>query len=186
MNSEPTTQSVLFPDLFAGKQVVVKLDQEHSSSDGGALLLKAVDEELGLTNATNALAACVEESRQPGKIRHDLEELLRQRMFGIACGYADANDAARIADDPMQNLLVGRDPIAGTALAGGLTTHVQYNNSGTIAGNANFVWDNSNGRVGIGTTSPSEALHVVGNAYLSANLYSARVTPWLAGSAERR
>ena len=114
MNSEPTTQSVLFPNLFEGKQVVVKLDQEHSSSDGGALLLKAVDEELGLTNA---LAACVEESRQPGKIRHDLEELLRQRMFGIACGYADANDAARIADDPMQKLLAGRDPIAGTALA---------------------------------------------------------------------
>jgi hypothetical protein len=38
-------------------------------------------------------------------------------VFGIACGYADCNDAARLADDPIQKLLVGRDPVAGQALA---------------------------------------------------------------------
>ncbi len=38
-------------------------------------------------------------------------------MFAIACGYADCNDAARLAEDPIQKLLVGRDPIAGQALA---------------------------------------------------------------------
>ena len=38
-------------------------------------------------------------------------------MFGIACGYADGNDAARIADDPMFKLLAGRDPVTGLALA---------------------------------------------------------------------
>jgi hypothetical protein len=107
-------QTVLFPQLGDGKLVVAKLDQEHSSSDGGALLLKAVDEQLGLSRG---LAACIEDPRQPGKIRHEIEELLRQRVFGIACGYADANDAARIADDPIHKLLAGRDPIAGEALA---------------------------------------------------------------------
>ncbi len=114
MSTDPTTQIALFPHLGDGKHVVAKFDQEHSSSEGGALLLKAVDEQLGLSRW---LAACLEDSRQPGKVRHEIEELLRQRMFGIACGYADANDAARIADDPMHKLLAGRDPIAGEALA---------------------------------------------------------------------
>lgn len=114
MNTHSTIQSALFPELVRGKTVVAKLDVEHSSSEGGALLLKAVDDQLGLSRR---LAACIEDPRQPGKIRHEIGELLRQRTFGIACGYADANDAARIADDPMHKLLAGRDPIAGEALA---------------------------------------------------------------------
>ena len=114
MNTNSITQSVLFPQLFSRQTVVAKFDQEHSSSDGGALLLKAIDEQLGLSQR---LAACLGDRRQPGKIRHEIEELLRHRTFGIACGYADGNDAARIADDPMHKLLAGRDPIAGEALA---------------------------------------------------------------------
>src|SRR5436190_1499893 len=44
-------------------------------------------------------------------------ELVRQRVFGLAAGYADCNDAARLADDVIHKLVVGRDPIAGPALA---------------------------------------------------------------------
>lgn len=83
-------QFVLFPQLFEGKPAVARFDQENSSSDGGALLLKAVDEQLGLSRR---VAACIEDRRQPGKIQQELEELLCQRLFGIACGYADTNDA---------------------------------------------------------------------------------------------
>jgi hypothetical protein len=103
----------LFPDL-TGKQVVAKFDQAHSSSDGGALLLKAVDDRLGLSER---LAACIDDPRQPGKVHHEIHELLRQRLFAIACGYPDGNDAARLASDPIQKLLVERDPVAGDALA---------------------------------------------------------------------
>jgi hypothetical protein len=108
-----TEQSVLFPDLF-GKLVVAKFDQPHASSDGGAILLKAADRRLGLTDR---LAACLRDHRQAGKITHGLAELLRQRVFALACGYADCNDAARLADDPIHKMLVGRDPIDGDALA---------------------------------------------------------------------
>ncbi|MGH8701012.1 MAG: IS1380 family transposase, partial [Burkholderiales bacterium] len=108
-----TTQTVLFPELFA-KVVVAKFDQAHSSADGGALLLKAADERLRLSER---LAAAIVDRRQPGKRRHEMTELLRQRLFGIACGYADANDASRLAQDPIHKLLVERDPIAGAALA---------------------------------------------------------------------
>ena len=52
----------------------------------------------------------------PGKVRHQLLEPLRQRVFGVACGYADCNDAARLADDPIHKLLVDRHPLTGAAL----------------------------------------------------------------------
>jgi hypothetical protein len=108
-----TRQSVLFPGLFE-KPVVAVFDQRAGSSDGGALLLKAADEGLRLTAA---LSESLGDERQAGKVRHGLEELLRQRVFGLACGYADGNDAARLSDDPIQKLLVGRDPVSGEALA---------------------------------------------------------------------
>jgi hypothetical protein len=94
--------------------VVARFDQAHASSDGGALLLKAIDERLGLTQR---LAAGLTDRRQAGKVEHALLELVRHRVFGIACGYADCNDAARLGHDPVHKLLLDRDPLAGPALA---------------------------------------------------------------------
>jgi len=84
--SQPTTrQTVLFPDLL-DRLIIARFDQSHGSSDGGAVLLKVADERLGLMEG---LAACLREERQPGKIDHEIVDLLRQRIFSIACGYAD-------------------------------------------------------------------------------------------------
>ena len=113
MNEHTTTECLLFPDIF-DRPVVAKFDERQGSSDGGAVLLKAADRRLGLTEA---LAACLEDGRQPGKVRHELQELLTQRVMAIACGYEDANDAARLACDPVHKLLVGRDPVKGEDLA---------------------------------------------------------------------
>jgi Transposase DDE domain group 1 len=108
-----TTQCVLFPAI-SKRPVVAKFDQAPGSSDGGAVLLKAADRVLGLTVA---LAACLKDDRQEGKVRHELDELLTQRIMAIACGYEDANDAARLASDPVHKLLLGRDPVEGEDLA---------------------------------------------------------------------
>ena len=113
MDNHITKQCVLFTGL-AKKALVARFDQEQASSDGGAVLLKACDERLGLSAA---IAACLRDVRQQGKVDHSYQEIFRQRMFGIACGYADGNDAARIADDPVFKLLAGRDPVTGLALA---------------------------------------------------------------------
>src|SRR6266446_9319748 len=78
------------------KPVVAVFDAEHASSDGGAILLKGIDTQFGLTKC---LTACLDDPRQPGKVRHQTLELFRQRVFGLACGYADCNDAARLADE---------------------------------------------------------------------------------------
>jgi len=96
------------------KPVVAAFDLAHASSDGGAILLKAIDRRLGLTER---LAVCASEWRQPGKVQHSLLELLRQRVFGLALGYADCNDAARLAHDPIHKLLLDRDPLTGAALS---------------------------------------------------------------------
>ena len=113
MSNDITKQSVLFRGLTK-KALIVRFDQEQASSDGGAVLLKACDERLGLSAA---MAKCLNDNRQPSKIQHSYEEIFQQRMFGIACGYADGNDAARIANDPVFKLLAGRDPVTGSALA---------------------------------------------------------------------
>lgn len=111
--AEHAVQRVLFPTLF-DKPLVATFDTPQQSSDGGAILLKAIDDELTLTPQ---LATCLREWRQAGKIEHDLPTLLRQRCFGLACGYADANDAAPLKADPIHRLLVGRDPRTGPDLA---------------------------------------------------------------------
>jgi len=96
------------------KPIVATFDMPHASSDGGAVLLKSLDTQVQLTKR---LAGCLVDGRQPGKVQHQTLELLRQRVFGLACGYADCNDAARLADDAIHKLLVDRDPISGAALA---------------------------------------------------------------------
>jgi hypothetical protein len=113
MSKLTTTQCLLFPDLL-DKPVVAQFDQEHASSDGGALLLKAADRRLGLIDT---LSRCLPDEREPGKVQHELTDLVSQRVYGLACGYADCNDAARLAEDPIHKALLGRDPIDGDALA---------------------------------------------------------------------
>jgi Transposase DDE domain group 1 len=113
MSDDNTTQCLLFPGIFR-KPVVAQFDQREGSSDGGALLLKAADRHYDLVAG---LASCLRDERQAGKVDHSLRELVAQRMFSIACGYPDANDSARLSEDPIHKLLLDRDPIAGRALA---------------------------------------------------------------------
>jgi len=88
------------------RQVEVAFDEPKATSDGGALLLKQVDQSLALTSS---LAAAMRERRCSAKVRHGLLELVRQRVFGIACGYVDCNDAGRMAGDPMHGLLCEKE-----------------------------------------------------------------------------
>ena len=79
------------------KPVIARFDLPDASSDGGLVLLKAVDSQLGLTTR---LAAPLDDGRQAGKVLHEVIELVQQRVFGLCAGYADCNDAARLAHCP--------------------------------------------------------------------------------------
>ena len=104
---------MIFPEV-SDRPIHIKCDEPHSSSDGGALLLKAADRKLQLSTS---LAGCLVERRQEAKVKHTIEDLLRQRVYGLASGYADANDAARLAHDPIFKLLLDRSPIDGPELS---------------------------------------------------------------------
>ena len=109
MTDSTATECLLFPKIFA-KPVVVECDQRQGSSDGGAVLLKAAERRYGLIAS---MSDCLRDPRQSGKVDHSLRDLFSQRVFSIGCGYADANDSARLAADPMHKMLLDRDPVTG-------------------------------------------------------------------------
>jgi len=63
------------------------------------------------------MSECLVDPRQAGKVDHSLPDLFAQRVFSIGCGYADANDSARLASDPLHKMLLDRDPVTGLDMA---------------------------------------------------------------------
>lgn len=106
-------QTVVFEGI-AAKPVVVEFNRPDESSDGGAILLKAVDNRLVLTAG---MAASVRDGRQAGKVEHPMVDLIRERVFAIACGYPDCNDAAKLRTDPVMKLACGHAPVEAADLA---------------------------------------------------------------------
>lgn len=113
MTDSTATERLLFPEIF-DKPVVMEFDQRQGSSDGGAVLLKAAERRYGLISS---MSDCLFDRRQAGKVDHSLNDLIAQRVFSIGCGYADANDSARLAADPMHKMLLDRDPVTGLDMA---------------------------------------------------------------------
>jgi len=77
-------QQTVFSQDFFPKPVSVSFSRGHLSSDGGSILLKAVDQKLGITRT---VAETFVDRRQPEKVRHEILDLTRQRIFSLASGY---------------------------------------------------------------------------------------------------
>jgi hypothetical protein len=90
-------QPLLFQDL-GSRNVVADFSGGTLSSDGGALLLRQVDINLGLTQS---LAQCFCDTRQQVYVDHSVRQLLAQRLYGLALGYEDLNDHQRLRLDPL-------------------------------------------------------------------------------------
>jgi Transposase DDE domain group 1 len=97
-----------------GKAVLAACDMPDTSSDGRAILRKGIDTQFELRKR---VAACLDDGLQPGKLRRQILELVRRRVFRLACGYADCNDAALVAQDPIHKFFLGRDSLDSLALA---------------------------------------------------------------------
>ena len=85
-------------------QVRARFDGGRMSSDGGALLLQAVDQRIGLTRR---LAACFVDHRNPRRYEHSLQRLLAQRLFGLALGYEDLSGERRLRERDRGHPLAG-------------------------------------------------------------------------------
>jgi hypothetical protein len=101
-------------DFHCELPVVVTFDAPQTSSDGGAVLLRQVDDCLGLSGW---MAQLLPDRRDPVKTQHSVQELLRQRIYQIALGYEDCNDADWLRHDPALKTACDLLPFDGGALS---------------------------------------------------------------------
>jgi hypothetical protein len=104
-----------FPfEAHFSRQVVAGFDGARMTTDGGALLLRAVDRKISLLKR---VTACFTDTRNPERVEHPLAELLAQRIYALALGYEDLNDHEELRRDPLLALLAGKrdlsEPLAG-------------------------------------------------------------------------
>lgn len=90
-----------------GRRVVEgRFDGGSMTSDGGVMLLGAVDRKLGLLEAA---ARCIADPRSPLLIKHGVRDMLRQRVYGLALGWEDLNDHGALRQDVAMQTAVGVD-----------------------------------------------------------------------------
>ena len=106
-------QSAKFESVF-DQDVVATFDASALTSDAGLLAFGALDRKVRLTER---LCASLSDTRQAGKVAHTHHDLFRQRVYAIAAGYADGNDARTLRADPMLKAICDRDPVSGRDLA---------------------------------------------------------------------
>ena len=109
MSTECSRQRLLFQG-HGTREVTAAFDGGKITSDAGGLLLREVEERFGVLRS---FVDCFTDYRDPDLIDFRLEELLRQRVMGIALGYEDLNDHEQLRHDPMLALLSGRRDITG-------------------------------------------------------------------------
>lgn len=101
------------PDLqfefVRSRTLRARFDEAPISSDGGAVLLQSLDARLGFSAG---LAAAIPDERDARYVEHTILSQLRQRVFGIALGYEDCNDARALRGDPILKVCCGRSPEA--------------------------------------------------------------------------
>ena len=92
------------------KKLVAAFDGGRITSDGGVLLLGAVERRLGIAAK---LARLIADPRNPALVTHSVDDILRARILAIACGYADADDLDHLRTDPAFKLACHRLPDSG-------------------------------------------------------------------------
>jgi hypothetical protein len=124
MSAECTAESLVF-QAAAGREVVARFDGGTLTSDGGALLLREVEQ---VTGIVRQFAACFTDHRDARRVEHPVATLVAQRVYALALGYEDLNDHDALRADPLLAVVAGSpDPVgqqrrrsrdAGKALAG--------------------------------------------------------------------
>jgi len=106
-NNSETSQKTL--DLFsvADKKIELSYTGEQISSDGGLLLLREVENQVGLIEG---ISSCITDTRDSRYIAHSITELITQRVFQIAAGYEDCNDCNDLRGDMVFKSCAGRLP----------------------------------------------------------------------------
>jgi hypothetical protein len=110
--SDTTTETFGFPAI-GRKKIIAAFDGGRLTSDGGVMLLAAVERDMGIAER---FAGLIADPRNPAFITHSVADILRARMLAIACGYEDADDLDHLRSDPGFKLACGRLPDSGANL----------------------------------------------------------------------
>ena len=102
----PLDQPLGTPQKLGGRELVWRFDGGDITSDGGALLLRKLEERTGIVQR---FAACFTDYRSADRIEHPLLDLIKQRVFGLALGYEDLNDHDELRRDPMLAVALSKD-----------------------------------------------------------------------------
>ena len=98
------------------REVVAQFDGGRITTDGGALLLREVERRTGIIRQ---FAGCFTDHRDPDLIEHTVEDLVGQRVYGLALGYEDVNDHDELRHDPMLAAVAGKsDPTGSDRIRG--------------------------------------------------------------------
>jgi Transposase DDE domain group 1 len=106
----PLAQPLQASQKLGGRELVWRFDGGDITSDGGALVLKKLEERTGIVRR---FAACFTDYRDPKQIEHPLLDLIMQRVFGLALGYEDLNDHDELRRDPMLAVALSKDDVKG-------------------------------------------------------------------------
>ena len=109
-----TSQNTLSFARVSGKKVHADFEGGRTTQDGGLLLLRRAE---ACTGVLKRMVAALRDRRHPSYIDHSCQDLLRQRVFQIACGYEDANDSDDLRGDPALKTACERAPLTGADLA---------------------------------------------------------------------
>ncbi len=96
------------------KPIELSFTANKTSSDGGLLLLKEIENRIGIVKS---LSSCLQDNRHQSYVEHSFSSMIAQRVFQIAAGYEDANDSNTLKDDAILKLCSDRMPESQNSLA---------------------------------------------------------------------
>ena len=100
-----TKQTMLFKEFF-GKKVAIDFNGGETSSDAGLLFLRETESQIGIIDKVTDV---IHDKRHPSYVKHQIVQLLTQRVFQIAAGYEDANDSNTLKHDPILKIACEKD-----------------------------------------------------------------------------
>src|SRR5207253_4928449 len=104
-----------FTSVSGKREIVAEFSGGTISSDGGGLLLQETDAKM---NLLSRLSQCFSDGRNAQLIEHSVEQMIRQRVYGLALGYEDLNDHEQLRQDPLLALMAGKAEPGAEPLAG--------------------------------------------------------------------
>jgi hypothetical protein len=113
METQCIQEQLVFQQL-GRREVIGRFDGGAISSDGGGVLLREVEKRCGILER---VAGCFRDYRDPERIEHSVEDLIKQRIYALALGYEDLNDHDRLRQDVLMGLLCEKSDPSGSQRA---------------------------------------------------------------------